>query len=177
MLESSPGERISVAALAKAVGVSEAALYRHFPSKTKMLEGLVDFAEEAILGRVKVIANDHLRAIDKLERITTVYLVFCERNPGITRLLTGDAISGERDLLHARIRQVFDRLATETRQMLSKAELEEGLRLKLSVKSTVSLILAAAEGHVCHYVRSQFQQKPTEDWSQQWAALASGLVK
>lgn len=176
MLETHPGGRISIAALAKAVGVSEAALYRHFPSKTRMLEELIDFAEEAILGRVKTIAGDNLSVMEKLERITTVYLVFCERNPGITRLLTGDAISGEREQLHGRIRQLFDRLNTEARQLLSKAELEEGLTLTLSVRGTISLIMATAEGRISQFVRNQFQDSPSAEWRQQWQALASGLI-
>lgn len=177
MLEANPGDRISIAALAKSVGVSEAALYRHFPSKTKMLEGLIEFAEEAVLGRAIAIASDDLLAFEKLERITLVYLVFCERNPGITRLLTGDAISGERDRLHMRVRQFFDRLSTEMRKVLSKAELEEGLQLTLSIKDTIALAQAAAEGKVGAYVRSQFKETPSNNWQQQWQVLVSGLLK
>ena len=176
MLENNPGERISIAALAKNVGVSEAALYRHFPSKTKMLEGLVEFAEEAVLSRAGTIANDQLGALIKLERITYVYLVFCQRNPGITRLLTGDAISGETERLHARVRQFFDRLSTEMRQILRKAELEQGLRLQLSVNDTTALAMATAEGKVAAFVRSHFKQDPSDNWQQYWQCLSQGML-
>lgn len=176
MLESNPGDRISIAALAQNVGVSEAALYRHFPSKTKMLEGLIEFAEEAVLSRASQIAQDRLPGLDKLERITHVYLLFCERNPGITRLLTGDALSGERDRLHARIRQFFDRLATEMRQVLRRSELEEGLHLTLSVNDTVALALACSEGRVAAFVRSQFKLAPSQNWQGYWACLQKGFV-
>ena len=176
MLESNPGDRISIAALAQNVGVSEAALYRHFPSKTKMLEGLIEFAEEAVLSRASQIAEDSLSGFEKLERMTHVYLLFCERNPGITRLLTGDALSGERDRLHARIRQFFDRLATEMPQILRRSELEEGLRLALSVNDTVALALATSEGRVAAFVRSQFKLPPSHNWQNYWACLQSGFI-
>jgi TetR/AcrR family transcriptional regulator len=177
MLENNPGERISIAALAGSVGVSEAALYRHFPSKTKMLEGLVEFAEEAVLSRASAIANDQLDALRKLERIAYVYLVFCQRNPGITRLLTGDALSGETERLHARIRQFFDRLSTEMRQVLRKAELEQGLKLKLSVNDTVALTVATAEGKVAAFVRSHFKKDPSSNWQEHWDCLSQGMIK
>lgn len=176
MLESNPGDRISIAALAQNVGVSEAALYRHFPSKTKMLEGLIEFAEQAVLSRASHIAQDALTGFEKIERITHVYLLFCERNPGITRLLTGDALSGERDRLHARIRQFFDRLATEMRQILRRSELEEGLHLTLSVNDSVALALACSEGRVAAFVRSQFKLPPSQNWQACWACLQTGLV-
>ncbi len=175
MLEANPGDRISIAALAKSVGVSEAALYRHFPSKTKMFEGLIEFAEEAVLSRIMTISGESFTAFEKLERMTYIYLVFCERNPGITRLLTGDAINGERDRLHTRVRQFFDRFSTEMRKVLSKAELEEGLHLSLSVKNTVAMAQATAEGRVSAFVRSQFKDKPSEAWQAQWQVLAKGL--
>ena len=175
MLEANPGDRISIAALAKSVGVSEAALYRHFPSKTKMFEGLIEFAEEAVLSRIIGISGESLTAFEKLERMTYVYLVFCERNPGITRLLTGDAINGERDRLHTRVRQFFDRFSTEMRKALSKAELEEGLHFKLSIKNTVAMLQATAEGRVSAFVRSQFKDMPSEAWKEQWQVLSAGL--
>ena len=91
MLEAAPGGRITTAGLAKEVGVSEAALYRHFPSKAKMFEGLISFIEEAIFSRINRIMEDG-KASDQVEQILTLLLAFTERNPGITRLLTGDAL-------------------------------------------------------------------------------------
>ena len=176
MLEANPGDRISIAALAKSVGVSEAALYRHFPSKTRMLEDLIEFAEDAIFSRINSIAHEALTATEKLERISHVYLIFCERNPGITRLLTGDAISGETERLHARIRQFFDRFSTALRQILRKAELEEGLHLALSVSETIELMQACVEGLIAGFVRSQFKTHPSQHWPMQFAVLWRGAI-
>lgn len=93
MLEVSPGERITTARLAKEVGVSEAALYRHFPSKSKMFEGLIEFIEDTIFTRVNLIVNEEQSAVESCNKILNLLLAFTERNPGITRILTGDALA------------------------------------------------------------------------------------
>ena len=98
MLEAGPGGRITTAGLAREVGVSEAALYRHFPSKAKMFEGLIEFIEEAIFSRINRITEEG-NATGQVEQILTLMLAFTERNPGITRLLTGDALTGENERL------------------------------------------------------------------------------
>jgi len=172
MLEASPGARITTAALAKQVGVSEAALYRHFPSKTKMFEGLIEFIEEAIFARVNLIgAQTDIGGLEKCEKILNLLLVFSERNPGITRILTGDALAGETERLHQRVIQFFDRLETHLRQILREAELREGLRFTMSVSAAVNLWLAAVEGKIAQFVRSQFRAAPTSGWSEQWPFL------
>lgn len=177
MLEASPGGRVTTASLAKQVGVSEAALYRHFPSKTKMFEGLIEFIEEAIFDRVGIIvADDQVYALDKCERILSLLLLFAERNPGITRILTGDALAGETERLHHRVVQIFDRLEAQLKQVLRTAELREGLRFGLSVNATVNLWLASAEGKISQFVRSQFRVPPTDNWSDQWPYLVRGCV-
>ncbi len=127
MLEAAPGGRITTAGLAKEVGVSEAALYRHFPSKAKMFEGLISFIEEAIFSRINRIMEDG-KASDQVEQILTLLLAFTERNPGITRLLTGDALTGENARLHQRIQQFYDRVESQVKQVLRDAEFKEGLR-------------------------------------------------
>ena len=172
MLEASPGARITTAALAKEVGVSEAALYRHFPSKTKMFEGLIDFIESAIFERVRLILSDSDKsALSKVEKILSLILVFSERNPGITRILTGDALAGETERLHTRVVQIFDRLDTQIKQILREAELRENLKLELSVSATTNLFLAAVEGKLTQYVRSEFKHKPTTHWDEQSRVL------
>ncbi len=127
MLESQPGARITTAALAKEVGVTEAALYRHFPSKAKMFEGLIEFVEEVVFSRVTLILQEDEDALSRCEKILTLLLVFTERNPGITRILNGDALTGEHERLQARIAQFFDRLETQLRQVLRDAELKHSL--------------------------------------------------
>ena len=177
MLEVSPGERITTARLAKEVGVSEAALYRHFPSKSKMFEGLIEFIEETIFTRVNIIASEDSSAIVRCERILGLLLAFTERNPGITRILTGDALAGETERLRARVAQLFDRLETQLKQILREAEMREGVRTTLPVNMAANLLLSSAEGRINQFVRSEFTRKPTEFWQDQWPILVSGLFK
>lgn len=177
MLEVSPGARITTAALAKQVGVSEAALYRHFPSKSKMFEGLIEFIEETLFSRVTLIAaEEQLTAATKCEKILQLLLAFAERNPGITRILTGDALAGETERLRRRVAQLFDRLETQMKQILREAELREGLHFGLSVNVTVGLWMATAEGRMAQFVRSEFAKSPSEGWQEQWPYLAQGFV-
>src|SRR5690606_11423761 len=129
MLSDCPGSRITTAALAREVGVSEAALYRHFPSKTKMFEGLIEFIEETVFSRISLIVSEEATAMKRCERMLLLLLAFAERNPGISRILTGDALAGETDRLRLRIVQFFDRLDTQLKQILREAEVREDLRL------------------------------------------------
>src|SRR5690606_11558534 len=110
MLEASPGERITTAGLARTVGVSEAALYRHFPSKSKMFEGLIEFIEETVFSRVTLILSEEPDAAVRCEKILGLLLAFAERNPGISRILTGDALAGETERLRNRVAQLYERL-------------------------------------------------------------------
>jgi len=175
MLEESPGARITTAALAKKVGVSEAALYRHFPSKTKMFEGLIEFIEQTIFENVAVIVQGELGAKEKCEQVLWLILMFCERNPGMTRILTGDAIAGETDRLRQRIIQFFERLETQIKQVLREAELREGLRTYLPANIAANSLMAAAEGRIAQYVRSEFKRPPTTHWPEQLSVLLSGF--
>ncbi|CAA0079471.1 Nucleoid occlusion factor SlmA [BD1-7 clade bacterium] len=177
MLEESPGERITTAKLASAVGVSEAALYRHFPSKTKMFEGLIEFIEETIFSRITTITDGNMPAVNQCEKILALLLVFVERNPGISRLLTGDALAGETERLRHRIAQFYDRLETQLKQIIREAEIREGIRPQLPVASAANLMLATAEGRISQFVRSEFKRSPTQDWSEQWAVLTQGFFR
>ncbi len=110
MLESELGDRITTAKLAKDVGVSEAALYRHFPSKARMYEALLDFSEESVFSRVNSICSGEQVALDKCHMIATLVLNFAQRNPGLCRLLTGEVLLGEQPRLKHRVSQFFDKL-------------------------------------------------------------------
>lgn len=176
MLEASPGARITTAALAKEVGVSEAALYRHFPSKSKMFEGLIEFIEETIFSRISIISAEEIDALSRCQKILYLLLAFSERNPGITRILTGDALAGETERLRKRVVQFFDRLETQLRQILREAELRDGLHFGMSVGLTVNLLMAAMEGRIAQFVRSEFRKRPTEFWEDQWPYLVNGFV-
>jgi len=177
MLEAAPGGRITTAALAANVGVSEAALYRHFPSKAKMFEGLIEFIETTIFSRISRIREEEADAGAQCEQALTLLLGFCERNPGITRLLTGDALTGETERLRARVQQLFDRLETELRQILRDAELRQGLRTALPIALAANLLLAAAEGRISQFVRSDFRKPPTEYWPEQWRVLTGSFFR
>ena len=177
MLEASPGERITTAGLAKTVGVSEAALYRHFPSKSKMFEGLIEFIEETIFSRVSLIVTEEQTALTRCEKILGLLLAFAERNPGISRILTGDALTGETERLRTRITQFYDRLETQLRTILRDAELYEGMRSAVPTAVAANLLMACAEGRIGQFVRSGFKRRPTEHWQDQWPVLMEGFFK
>ncbi|MCV6622446.1 MAG: nucleoid occlusion factor SlmA [Cellvibrionaceae bacterium] len=177
MLEASPGARITTAALAREVGVSEAALYRHFPSKSKMFEGLIEFIEETLFSRINLILSEQPNALAACDKILYLLLTFTERNPGITRILTGDALAGETDRLRARVAQLYDRLETQLKQVLREAEVREGLRPSITVGAAANLLMATAEGRIAQFVRSEFKRSPTENWQDQWAVLTQGFFR
>lgn len=175
MLETHPGSRITTAALAREVGVSEAALYRHFPSKARMFEGLIEFIEETIFSRVTIILGEHRAPAARCGAMLRLLLSFCERNPGFSRLLTGDALAGETDRLRRRIAQFYDRLETQLRTVLRDGELDSGVRTTLPANIAAATMLALAEGRIAQFVRSEFSRMPTEHWDLQWSQLSEGL--
>jgi TetR/AcrR family transcriptional regulator len=177
MLEKSGGGRITTAALAAELGVSEAALYRHFPSKTRMYEGLIDFIEDTVFARVRGIISDEPNPVNQCFRILSLVLAFAEKNPGITRILNGDALTGETDRLHDRIAQFFDRLESQLKQILREAEIRDGLKLQVPVSTAANLMLCSADGKISQFVRSQFKTPPTKDWQEQWQLVTAAMFE
>ncbi len=175
-LERSPGERITTAGLARAVGVSEAALYRHFPSKARMFEGLIEFIEESVFGLANQILERDKTVLGRCERLMTLLLGFAERNPGLCRLLAGDVLVGETERLRQRINQFYERLETQFKQILREGELAGQLPPDRPVPPLANLLLAVAEGRINQFVRSGFRRRPLELWEDQWAMLA-GLLQ
>lgn len=174
-LEISPGERITTASLARAVGVSEAALYRHFPSKARMYEGLIEFIEESVFSLVNRILQEESSAVVRCEKMLLLLLGFADRNAGMTRILMGDALIGERDRLRARIDQFYDRLETQLKQVLREGDLAQELFLKERVPAVANLLLSVVEGRIHQFVRSGFTRSPLELWDAQWSVLARCL--
>ncbi len=171
-LERNPGERVTTARLASVVGVSEAALYRHFPSKAKMFESLIEFAEESVFSLMNRIINEEPAAAKRCEKILGMLLAFADKNAGITRVLLGDALVGEHERLRARAAQFFDRFETQLRQVLRDARQEQpGLIPPGAVSGTASLLMAVAEGRIAQFRRSGFSRSPVEGWSEQWQEL------
>mgnify|MGYP001170925452 FL=1 len=176
MLESSKG-RITTAALAAELGISEAALYRHFPSKTRMYESLIDFIEETIFGRVRGIVNDEPDAINQCYRILSLVIAFCQKNPGITRILNGDALANENERLHKRVAQFFDRLESQIKQALREAELRDNLKLCVPVSVAANLMLVSVEGKISQFIRSDFQTSPSQHWAEQWNLVSTAIME
>jgi TetR/AcrR family transcriptional regulator len=171
MLQSSPGQRITTAKLAAEVGVSEAALYRHFPSKARMFEGLIEFIEESTFSRINLILSDHKEALVRCHHILHVLLVFSERNPGMCRILSGDALMGENERLRIRVNQFFEKLESQFKQILRERKLREGKGFEINELALANILVAYAEGKISQYVRSAFDKKPSENFNEQWQFL------
>ena len=174
-LECHPGARITTARLAAGLGVSEAALYRHFPSKAKMFEGLLDFADESVSSRINRILERPEPADERAGRIVHLLLTFAERNPGITRVLLGEALVGENERLRARAARFFERAETQLRQLMRDSTLTERGRPAVAPSVAAGLLLAVIEGRMARFSRSEFRRSPTEDWPQAWRVLRRSL--
>lgn len=175
MLQEQAGEHITTAELARAVGVSEAALYRHFPSKAKMFESLIEFIEESVFTRITRILAEEPQWEARLQQIITLVLGFADKNPGMARLLQGGVLTGETERLRVRISQFYDRIETQFRQILREAEAAGGSRL--AINETAQLLLAFLEGRIAQYVRSGFTASPVEGWEKQWDLLSRGALR
>lgn len=171
MLQTGAGQRITTAKLAAQVGVSEAALYRHFPSKARMFEGLIEFIEESIFSRVNLILTDHKQALIRCHHILHVLLMFAEKNPGMCRILAGDALMGENERLRARVNQFFEKLESQFKQVLRERKLREGKGFTISEQALANILMAFAEGKINQYVRSNFTKLPSSDFNEQWQFL------
>jgi TetR/AcrR family transcriptional regulator len=174
-LELNPGGRITTASLGRAAGVSEAALYRHFASKAKMFEGLIDFAEGNIFARINQIMQEEQDTRRRCGQLLYLLLAFADRNPGITRVLMGDALVGETERLLTRVGQFFARLEMQLRQILREGELREGKSGELKANVLANLLLAVVEGRMHQYLRSRFKTSPLEQWETQWELLQGSL--
>ncbi len=175
MLQEQAGEHITTAELARAVGVSEAALYRHFPSKAKMFESLIEFIEESVFTRITRILAEEPQRDARLQQVLTLVLGFADKNPGMARLLQGGVLTGETERLRVRISQLYDRVETQLRQILREGEAASGLRP--AVNETAQLLLAFLEGRIAQYVRSGFKTSPVDGWEKQWELLSRGALR
>jgi len=171
MLEEPGNERITTAALSKRLQVSEAALYRHFASKAQMLEGLLDFIEQTLLTLVQQIAGEDavLGALSAEEgraraaRIASVLLQFAEKNPGMVRMMVGDALQGEHERLHARMGQLLDKIESTLRQCLRPAADALGSHSPTrDAQVAANVLMAFVQGRWLRFVRTGFKRLPTE---------------
>ncbi len=163
MLEQPGAERITTAALAARLDVSEAALYRHFASKAQMFEGLIEFIEGSVFTLVNQVIEREPSPSLQAQKITAVLLQFGEKNPGMTRVMVGDALVFEHERLSARMNQFFDRVESQLRSSLrSAAEAAGSSTPTVDAQALASAITALAIGRLQRYARSGFKRLPTE---------------
>lgn len=174
-LESNPGDRITTAGLARAVGVSEAALYRHFASKARMFEGLIAFAEEAVFARINQILEDEKGTEARCAHVVYLLLGFADRNPGIARVLLGDALVGERERLLERVEQFFERVELQLRQVLRESAIRKDVSLRVGAEAAANLLTAFIEGRLHQFQRSRFKRPSLQSWEADWQLLSRGL--
>jgi TetR/AcrR family transcriptional regulator len=161
MLEQPGAERITTAALAAQLGVSEAALYRHFASKAQMFEGLIDFIEESIFSLINQLAEREPDAMSRVLKTTRILLQFAEKNPGMTRVMVGDALVFEHERLQERMNLFFDKLEAQWRQLLRQAGASSQTPT-VDAQIRACLLHAFVLGRLQRYARSGFRRLPSE---------------
>jgi TetR/AcrR family transcriptional regulator len=171
MLQDPAGEKITTAALAEKLQVSEAALYRHFASKAQMYEGLIEFIEQTVFGLVNKITTEETSGRRQVEAMLPVLLGFAAKNPGMTRVLIGDALVHEHERLQVRINQLHDRLEAQIKQSLRFAVTQGELPEGRDVSAQANLILAFVVGRWHQFAKSRFKRVPTEGLDVQTAML------
>ena len=170
MLEQPGGERITTAALAARIGVSEAALYRHFASKAQMFEGLIDFVEQSCMGLIRQVTDREAAGPVQATRIVSLILQFAEKNPGMWRVMTGDALILENERLQERVNLLMDKIEAQLRQSL-KGAMEGSATPTVDVQVSASVMQAFLMGRLQRHVRTRFARKPTEHLQESLARL------
>jgi len=171
MLEQPRGDRITTAALAAQLDVSEAALYRHFASKAQMFEGLIEFIETSVFGLINKIGDTEENGIRQVRSIAGMLLEFAEQNPGMTRVMIGDALVNEDERLQLRMNQFVDRIEMALRQALKIAATQGDLP-ENEASARAAMVMAFVMGRWHRYAKGGFQSKPTEGAAQQLGMLA-----
>jgi len=163
MLEQPGTERITTALLASKLEVSEAALYRHFASKAQMFEGLIDFIEHSVFSLINQIAEREGDGAQKAARMVTVLLQFGEKNPGMARVMVGDALVFENERLHQRMNQLFERIESAIRQVLRvAAEANQSATPTADAQVRAAVLVAFALGQLQRFTRSGFKRSPLD---------------
>jgi len=170
MLEQPKGEKITTAALAAKLEVSEAALYRHFASKAQMFEGLIDFIESTVFGLINQITEQQENGLSQARAITAMLLSFAERNPGMTRVMIGDALVNEDERLQQRMNQFVERIELALRQSLRIAA-TQGYVNEAEAATRAGMIASLVLGRWHRFAKSGFRQSPSESAQEQIAML------
>ena len=167
MLEKPQQEKITTAALAARLDVSEAALYRHFASKAQMFEGLIEFIEQTLFGMINKISADETDGMRQLDAILALLLGFAQKNPGMTRVLIGDALVNENDRLQTRINQMHDRIEATLRQCLRVAATQNNVSPEHDTNAEANLMLAFVIGRWHQFAKSGFKRLPLDQFDAQ----------
>jgi TetR/AcrR family transcriptional regulator len=176
MLEQPGGEKITTAALAARLDVSEAALYRHFASKAQMFEGLIEFIEQSVFSLINQIADKETSGVKQTHMIASLVLSFAEKNRGMTRVLNGDALVNEQDRLQQRMNQFFDKVEAQLKQSLRVAVQAgdyESYGDKFDVSLRANIIVSFVQGRLQRFAKSGYTKLPTEQAEASLAVLLS----
>jgi len=176
MLESPAAEKITTAALAAQLEVSEAALYRHFRGKAQMFEGLIEFIEQTLFALINKITSEEKSGLRQLEAIVSVLLAFAQKNRGMTRVLIGDALVNEDERLQARINQLHDRLEAALKQALRFGVTQQEIAADADVAAQANLLMSFVTGRWHQFAKSGFKRDPVELWAKQWRQLMEGVI-
>jgi len=175
MLETPQPEKITTAALAARVEVSEAALYRHFASKAQMYEGLIEFIEQTLFTLINRILAEENHGLAQAKAMVQLLLGFAEKNRGMTRVLTGEALVNENMRLQARVNQLHDRVEASLKQALRIAASQGAVAPELDTATAANLLLCWIQGRWQQFVKSGFTRPPLGQWDSQWTLLAAAL--
>ena len=167
--------KITTSLLAAECEITEAAIYRHFPSKKKIYSGLVDFCEQNIFDLINSINSAEEDELEKVKKILILLVTFSEKNPGLARLLTREAFSVDETSLDERIKQMMAKVELLIKQNLQKYEQETKKKLRLPTASAANLLLACSEGIIQQFVRSGFTELPSKRINDQFEFLIASL--
>jgi TetR/AcrR family transcriptional regulator len=171
MLERPKSEKITTAALAERLDISEAALYRHFASKAQMFEGLIEFIEQTVFGLINKITQEEKSGVKQVEEIVAMLFNFAQKNRGMTRVLIGDALVNENERLQQRINQLLDRIEATLKQSLRMAATQGEMGDAVDVGAYSNLLVCYVIGRWTQFAKSGFTREPTEQWPAQLAIL------
>ena len=171
MLEAPRWEKITTAALAARLEVSEAALYRHFASKAQMYEGLIEFIEQTLFGLINRIGAEEPSGLKQVEKTMTMLLGFAQKNPGMTRVLIGEALMNENERLQARINQLLDRVEASLKQSLRFAAQQGEIDAAVDSAAYASLLLDLVIGRWHQFAKSGFKRDPMALWPEPWKSV------
>jgi len=173
MLEAPSQEKITTASLAARLDVSEAALYRHFASKAQMFEGLIEFIEQTVFSVINKIGAEEAVGLKQVDSMVAVLLGFAKKNPGMTRVLIGEALVNENARLQARINQMHDRIEATLKQALRLAQTQGELPADADVLAQANAIMAFVIGRWHQFAKSGFTRDPSQYWAEQRKILLS----